>query len=96
MGTALLCFTAVSVVISSFPSTQIEIAHLSRTTFYYHIKKTHRADKYADAKAEIAVIYHEYSYQRITMSLRSRGILLNHKAVQRLMKQIGFGLSCKS
>ena len=53
----------------------------------------HRADKYADVKMEIAAIYHEnkgrYGYRRITMVLRSRGILLNHKTVQRLMKELG-------
>ena len=66
----------------------LEIAQLPRATFYYHVKKMHRADKYADAKTEIAAIYHEnkgrYGYRRITMVLRSRGFLLNHKTVQRL------------
>ena len=52
-----------------------------------------RQDKYEDAKAEILAIYHEnkgrYGYRRITMELRNRRILLNHKTVQRLMKEIG-------
>ena len=71
----------------------LEIAQLPRATYYYHVKKMHRADKYADVKMEIAAIYHEnkgrYGYRRITMVLRSRGILLNHKTVQRLMKELG-------
>ena len=71
----------------------LEIAQLPRATFYYHVKKMHRADKYADAKTEIAAIYHEnkgrYGYRRITMVLHSRGFLLNHKTVQRLMKELG-------
>ena len=50
-------------------------------------------DKYKDAKAEIIAIYHEnkgrYGYRRITMELRNRGIPLNHKTVQRLMKELG-------
>ena len=37
----------------------LEIAQLPPATFYYHVKKMHRADKYADAKTEIAAIYHE-------------------------------------
>ena len=53
----------------------------------------HKADKYADVKTEIAAIYHEnkgrYGYRRITMVLRSRGSILNHKTVQRLMKELG-------
>ena len=50
-------------------------------------------DKNEDAKAEIIAIYHEnkgrYGYRRITMELRNRGIPLNHKTVQRLMKELG-------
>ena len=71
----------------------LEIAQLSRSTFYYHLKQMHKADKYAEEKAEISSIYHEnkgrYGYRRITMMLRSRGYLLNHKTVQRLMKELG-------
>ena len=52
-----------------------------------------RADKYEKEKAEITAIFHEnkgrYGYRRITTTLRSRGICLNHKTVQRLMKQLG-------
>ena len=51
------------------------------------------ADKYEVAKTEIAAIYHEnkgrYGYRRITTALHNRGIHLNHKTVQRLMKQLG-------
>ena len=50
-------------------------------------------DKYEEAKTEIATIYHEnkgrYGYRRITTALYNRGIHLNHKTVQRLMKQLG-------
>lgn len=52
-----------------------------------------RADKYAEAKKEIVSIYHEnkgrYGYRRITMALHNKGIHLNHKTVQRLMKELG-------
>ena len=37
----------------------LEIAQLSRSTFYYHLKQMHKADKYAEEKAEISSIYHE-------------------------------------
>ena len=50
-------------------------------------------DKYKEVKAEIITIYHEnkgrYGYLRITAALRNRGIHLNHKTVQRLMKELG-------
>ncbi len=39
-----------------------------------------RADKYESAKAEITAVYHENN---------RRGIHLNHKTVQRLMKELG-------
>ena len=52
-----------------------------------------RADKYAEAKKEIVSIYHEnkgrYGYRRITIALHNKGIHLNHKTVQRLMKELG-------
>ena len=52
-----------------------------------------KPDKYVDVKAEISAIYHEnrgrYGYRRITIALHNRGIFLNHKTVQRLMKQMG-------
>ena len=71
----------------------LEIAQLPRATFYYHLKRMQKADKYAQEKAEIAAIYHEnkgrYGYRRITMALHSRGFLLNHKTVQRLMRELG-------
>ena len=51
------------------------------------------ADKYEAAKSEITAIYHEnkgrYGYRRITTELRNRNIPLNHKTVQRLMKELG-------
>ncbi len=50
-------------------------------------------DKYETAKAEISTIYHEnkgrYGYRRITIELHKRNIRLNHKTVQRLMKELG-------
>ena len=52
-----------------------------------------KADKYAQAKEEIIAIHHEnkgrYGYRRITAVLHNRGMCLNHKTVQRLMKQLG-------
>ena len=51
------------------------------------------SDKYKAAKAEITTIYHEnkgrYGYRRITAELHKRNFLLNHKTVQRLMKELG-------
>ena len=71
----------------------LEIAQLPRSTFYYHSKQQNKEDKYTQAKTEITAIYHEnkgrYGYRRVTAELHNRGILLNHKTVQRLMKELG-------
>ena len=71
----------------------LEIAHLPRATFYYHLRRQNEPDKYEVAKAEIIAIYHEnkgrYGYRRITIELNKRNITLNHKTVQKLMKELG-------
>ena len=71
----------------------LSIAQLPRATFYYHLKRMNRTDKYEAAKAEITAIYHEnkgrYGYRRITTELHNRNVPLNHKTVQRLMKELG-------
>ena len=71
----------------------LDIAQLPRATFYYHLKQMKKTDKYASVKEEITAIYHEnkgrYSYRRITAVLHSRGFSVNHKTVQRLMKELG-------
>ena len=71
----------------------LEVAQLPRSTFYYHSKRQKKEDKYAQSKAAITSIYHEnkgrYGYRRITDELHNRGFRLNHKTVQRLMKELG-------
>ena len=74
-------------------TTLLEIAQLPRATYYYHINNQDKQDKYAQAKAEITAIFHEnkgrYGYRRVTDELHNRGFSLNHKTVQRLMKELG-------
>ena len=71
----------------------LEIAQLPKATFYYHRKNQNKQDKYAQAKAEITAIFYEnkgrYGYRRVTDELRNRGFSLNHKTVQRFMKELG-------
>ena len=63
---------------------------LARSTYYYHLKQLDKPDKDQELKAEIQSIFIEhkgnYGYRRIHLELRSRGYLVNHKRVQRLMK----------
>ena len=65
---------------------------LARSVFYYQLEVSQQPDHYAHEKQLIITIYHEhkgrYGYRRIHLELRKRGILLNHKTVQRLMTQL--------
>ena len=71
----------------------LSVAQIPRATYYYHTKRQAEPDKYNKVKEEIAVIYDEnkgrYGYRRITTELHNRGYTINHKTVQRLMKEIG-------
>ena len=71
----------------------LEAARLPRSTYYYQLKQLDKLDKDKDLKAEIQSIFTEhrgnYGYRRMTLELRNRGYMVNHKRVQRLMKVLG-------
>ena len=71
----------------------LEIAQIPRATFYYHAKRMEQKDKYATVKAKITELFHEhqgrYGYRRITDELHNQNFAINHKTVQRLMKELG-------
>ena len=71
----------------------IEVSGLPRSTYYYYAKGRTNLDKYSEIKEQITSIYAEnkgrYGYRRITSELHNRGCIINHKTVQRLMKQLG-------
>ena len=71
----------------------LETAGLVRSTYYYQLKQLDGFDKDKELKAEIQSIYCEhkgnYGYRRMTLELRNRGFMVNHKKVQRLMKVLG-------
>jgi transposase InsO family protein len=75
----------------------IDIAGISRSTYYDSIKRLNKEDKYKKVKEEIQFIFKEnkgrYGYRRITQELRNRNYVINHKTVQRLMNELG--LKCK-
>ena len=52
-----------------------------------------RHDKYAETKALIKQIYHKhkgrFGYRRITLVMKNKGVVINHKTVMRLMKILG-------
>ena len=71
----------------------LKLANIPRSTYYYWLKALKKEDKYKDIKEEINNIFVEnkgrYGYRRITLELKNRGYKINHKTVQRLMKQLG-------
>jgi Transposase and inactivated derivatives len=71
----------------------LSIAQIPRATYYYCVKRWTKTDKYSEVKKEIMAIFHEnkgrYGYRRITSELHRRGRCINHKTVQRLMKELG-------
>jgi putative transposase len=65
---------------------------MARSTFYYHIKRLGDPDGYEAVRKHIRAIYDKhggrYGYRRITAQLRNEGLEINHKTVQKLMKQM--------
>ena len=62
---------------------------MTRSTFYYN--RRDKSDKWSVERAEVASIFYEncgrYGYRRITSEMRNRGYIINHKTVQKLMKE---------
>ena len=71
----------------------LTLSGLARSTFYYYVNESKKSDKYAEIKDQIKEIYEQnkgrYGYRRIHCVLRSLGYIINHKTVQRLMKELG-------
>lgn len=71
----------------------LKIAGLARSSFYYQQKLMRAIDKYASVKIRIRSIFAQhrgrYGYRRIALAIRREGTMINHKAVQRLMRDLG-------
>ena len=71
----------------------LQAAQLPRSTFYYQAKALAMPDRHDELKARIRAVYTEhrglYGYRRVTAAIRRNGRLVNHKAVQRLMNDMG-------
>lgn len=66
---------------------------MARATFYYHLHRQQLPDKYLFVNKQINDIFKanmgRYGYRRITMELHNRSIQINHKTVERLMRENG-------
>ena len=67
------------------------MAGIARSTYYYTLKQMNQPEKHTSLKEIIREIFLEnkrrYGYRRITMELHQRGISVNHKLVQKIMRQ---------
>ena len=67
--------------------------NMVRSTYYYYEKKNLLKDKYQEIKELIKQIYSHHKgrlgYRRITLLIKEKGIIINHKTVLRLMKILG-------
>ncbi len=70
----------------------LQLVGMPRSTYYYYVKRMKAPDKYQIIKEQIYSIYYEnqgrYGYRRITMELHNRGYQINHKTIQRLMREL--------
>ena len=66
---------------------------MARSTFYYNVKRIGQPDGYELIRDHIRAIYDanhgRYGYRRITAQLLNEGVNINHKTVQKLMRQMG-------
>lgn len=64
---------------------------MKRATYYYHVKE--REDKYAYTKQKIRTVFEKhkerYGYRRVCLALHADGVIINKKAVARLMQEMG-------
>ena len=72
---------------------------MARSVFYYHRKRLCQPDGYDGIRQRIRDIYTEnkgrYGYRRICSTLRNEGLIINHKTVQKLMRQCCLKAKCK-
>lgn len=70
----------------------LKLSRLPRSTYYYYLKQNSKPRKYAELQEQILEIYEKngsrYGYRRILLVLRQKGIVINHKTVLKLMKNL--------
>jgi putative transposase len=71
----------------------LETSKTARSSYYYNVKRLGEKEKYEKEKGEIIKIFNgnkgRYGYRRVTVEMKNKGYKLNHKTVQRLMKEMG-------
>ncbi len=70
----------------------LKVSGIARSTYYYYLKHPTK-DKYKYEKQEITNIFIKnkgrYGYRRVCSIMRNNGYYMNHKTIQKLMKELG-------
>lgn len=70
----------------------LKVSGIARSTYYYYLKHPTK-DKYKYEKQEITNIFIKnkgrYGYRRVCCIMRNNGYYMNHKTIQKLMKELG-------
>ncbi|WP_432363890.1 IS3 family transposase [Sporosarcina sp. UB5] len=71
----------------------LQIVGIPDSSYHYHIKQMKRENPNQGLEETIQSIFDEhnesYGYRRIQLELKNRGIVVNHKKVQRIMRKLG-------
>lgn len=66
---------------------------MARSSFYHRLARAREPDKHAALRRRILTLFHahkgRYGYRRITLALYNEGYAVNHKTVERIMRQAG-------
>lgn len=64
---------------------------MAKSSYFYQLKSMKRTDKYQDLRKAITEIFIDsretYGYRRISLALKSQGIIISEKVIRRIMKE---------
>jgi putative transposase len=72
-----------------------QLMNLPRSSYYYRSKTPETSSKQralTDRIEGIAEEFSRYGYRKVTAQLRREGLLVNHKKIQRIMRERGLGV----
>ncbi len=71
----------------------LNVVGIPEATYHYHIQQLKKEDPDKEWKELICELFEEhegkYGYRRIYLQLRGKGYKINHKKVQRIMRELG-------
>ncbi|WP_188386414.1 IS3 family transposase, partial [Ornithinibacillus halotolerans] len=71
----------------------LKVVGIPGATYHYHINQLEKEDPDKELKEKIQELFEEHNgnfgYRRIHLQLRAKGYKINHKKVQRIMRELG-------